>query len=153
MKRHRKLFSAAVLMIVLCMTATAQTSASSTPASGSPAVSDEQLITQLVDEVKSGRELIEAQAGQIRALERQLAAEKANGASLTTSYAGAEREIAQLRSSVALLEKAIALHEQSIAILTADNSRLKGEAKKSRKRAAVATVVAIGSVALRVFGL
>ena len=148
----RRTIYAAVLMLALCTNAIAQTSPNSTPAQGSPVVSDEQLIAQLVGEVKTGRELIRAQREQIAALEAQVAAEKANGTSLATSYKAAEREIEQLRKSIGFLERAVGLHEQTVAVLQSDNERLKGEARKSRRRAALAGLIAAGSIAARVFG-
>jgi septal ring factor EnvC (AmiA/AmiB activator) len=111
------------------------------------------LLAQLVGEVKAGRELVEAQRAEIATLEKQLAAEKANSASLATSYQAAEREIEQLRRSVGFLERAITLNEQTIAVLKSDNERLKGEARKSRKRAVLATLAAGGMLAARVLGV
>lgn len=97
----------------------------------------------------AGRTLVASQKEQIVALEAQLAQERANGASLSKSYADAEREITNLRTATAALERAITLHEQSIAILKSETERAQKEAKKQRKRATLATIVAVGSTLLR----
>ena len=109
------------------------------------------MIARLIAEVKAGRELTAEQRGQIDALAAQLKAEQANTASLTKSYELAEREIASLRQSVEFLQTAIKLHEQTVAILTNDNGRLKKEAHKARKQAAVAGVVAVLIGAAKIF--
>jgi Spy/CpxP family protein refolding chaperone len=152
MRRLKLILFAAALLIAIFTSATAQTSAVSTPANASPAVSDEQLIGRLVGEVEAGRELTTAQAEQIEALDRQLAAEKANSASLATSYGLAQKENDSLREANKLLTTAVALHEKTVEIVTADNTRLKGEAKKANKRAAVATLITVATIAARVVG-
>jgi uncharacterized coiled-coil protein SlyX len=102
----------------------------------------------LIGEVKTGRAFVQAQKDRIVALEAQLGAEQKNSASLSSSYAAATREVEQLRLAVAHQEQAIALQEQTIAVLMNDNARLKTEAKKSRKHARLAMLVA---AALTVF--
>lgn len=111
------------------------------------------MISQLVGEVKSGRELIQAQRDENGKLNKQLAAEQANSNSLGVSYDLAQREIETLHTANALLVKAAELHEKTVEILSADNERLKAEKKKANKRAAVATVVAAASIAARVLGV
>jgi len=64
-----------------------------------------------------------------------------------------EREIEQLRKSIGYLERAIQLHQQTVAVLQSDNTRLKGEAKKSRRRAVLTALAAGGLIVARVFGV
>lgn len=103
----------------------------------------------MIAEVKAARALTDAQRERIAALEAEVSGEQKNSASLSASYAAATREIEQLRTSVAYLEKAINLHEQTIAILQTEGARLKADARKSRRRAAIATLISIASVASR----
>ena len=109
----------------------------------------EQLLARLIAEVRAGRALVGAQRSRIAALEAQAEAEQKNAASLFASYSAATREIEQLRTSVAHMEKAIALHQQTISILEDRNTQLKAEARKSRRRAVVATIAAAAATALR----
>ena len=150
MKKLLRTIAAALLMLALCTSATAQTSPSSTPASGSPAAASsapasekEQLVAILIARLKAEREVAAAQRAHIAALEEQLKAEQAKGASLAASYQLARGEIAQLRTSLSYLERAIKLHEESVQILKDQNAGLKAQVKKSRKQTAAAAAAAI----------
>jgi septal ring factor EnvC (AmiA/AmiB activator) len=151
MNNLKTLLLSLALMTLFCLPGVAQVIPSYIPAESAPVVVDstEQVIARLSGEVTAGRALVATQKEQIVALDAQLAAERANGTSLSKSYADAQREVVQLRAATAALERAITLHERSIAILDADRERAVKEAKKQRRRATLATLAAIGSVVLR----
>lgn len=140
---------AAMLMIAFCINGIAQTSARSTQTDGSNGASDEQLVAQLVAEVKAGRDAVAALRAENEALTAQLKAEQANAASLQRSYDAAEREIKANERAIAHLEKAIELHEKTVETLQVAYDKEKASNKKNKKRAAVATIIAIASLALR----
>jgi predicted transcriptional regulator len=110
------------------------------------------LIARLVAEVQTGRALVAEKKAEISALEAQLTTERANGASLSKSYASAEKEIERLRSATDALLRAVALHEQTIKLLTDAKEKAEHKARKSNKRAVVATLAAVG-MALFKFGV
>jgi chromosome segregation ATPase len=147
-----QLLAVAFSMILVCAPVTAQTSASSTPATASNTaveLTTDQLVAKLVGEATAARALIEEQRQELVAVKAERDALKARGDSLATSYASAEKQIAQLEKSIKYLEQAASLYEKTVALLQSDNARLKTEAKKSRRQAAVATVVAVASWAAR----
>lgn len=109
----------------------------------------EETIARLIAEVKAGRELVQSQREQIASLEKQIEVEQANAASLSKSYVDAQREITQLRTATAALERAINLHEQTIEILKTARAEAEAKARKANKRAGLATVIAVVSLALK----
>jgi Ni,Fe-hydrogenase maturation factor len=103
----------------------------------------------LIAEVKAGRAQVFAQTERITALEAQVTVEQSNASSIAKSYESSVREIESLRSANSALERAIVLHEQSIAILQDREKTLSREVKKQRKRAVVAGLIAVGTIASR----
>ncbi len=152
MKHRSSLLFALILMTALCVSATAQTTNNSTLAASTPAVSEsrEQVVAQLIAEVKTGRVLVESLRAERDALSAQVEAEKQNSASIQKSYDSAQAEIAAKDKAIGHLERAIALHEKTVALLQDSNAGLKAEVKKHKKRAVLATLVVIGSIALKV---
>jgi septal ring factor EnvC (AmiA/AmiB activator) len=126
---------------------TAQTSPSSTPTNPSPAASEplthEQTLARLIAEVKELRQLVETQRAERDALSAKLEAEQKYSTSLERSYGSAQREIDTLNRSIEHFEKAIALNEKTVALIEKQRDDAKRDAKRSRKQAAVATVVAV----------
>lgn len=157
MRIHKPL-AGMLLMLALWLTPIAANSQTSIQGNASPAASEsnsapanspEQTVARLVAEVRAGRELIAEQRAALAALEEQVRIEQANSASVAASYASAQREIEQLRSSINHLERAIRLHEQTIALLTTDRDRARAGERRANRRALWATVGAVASIAIK----
>lgn len=99
--------------------------------------------------MRAQRTLIGTLREENAALTEQVNAERANGASLEKSYSAAQREITANERAIKALETAVKLHEQSVALLQSDRAALTQEVKKQKKRALVATLIAVGSIAIR----
>lgn len=168
MKIQRKTILSLALMIACCTQAIAQTSANSIQPNDSPDAAtravandvrtqvqeirkqtNEELIARIVREIKMGRAAVANLKAENASLRKQLDAEGANANSLSVSYEDAKREIANNEKAIGMLSHAVELNEQTIAILKSDNSRLRAEAKRARKTAMIATIVSVGTIALR----
>jgi chromosome segregation ATPase len=154
MNYRKTLLALSLLTMLLSSPATAQTTRASIPDVHAAAAgdSDEQVIARLAAEVTAGRAAVAEKNAEIDALEAQLSVEKANGESLSKSYADATREIEQLRSATDALGRAVALNEQTIKLLTDAKQKAEHRAKKANKRAVIATLTAVG-MALFKFGV
>lgn len=165
MRKTATIAAALILTISLCAGATAQTSPNSTLANASPAAGNtpagniateeltpDQTIAILIADVKDLREILDKTKTERDDAIAALESEKAERKSLERSYASAENQIATLNRSIAHLEKALALHEKTIGLVEKQRDEAKAEAKRSKKHAVVASIVAAASL-LKLFGL
>jgi septal ring factor EnvC (AmiA/AmiB activator) len=163
MKKPAMIAAALILTVSLCAGVIAQTSPSSTPANTSPAANSQlheladeltpdQTIALLVADLKDLRGILETTKAERDSAVTALETEKAERASLERSYASAEKQIATLNRSIDHLERAIALHEKTIALVEKQRDDATAEAKRSKKHAAIAAIIAAASV-LRLIGI
>lgn len=75
--------------------------------------------------------------------------EKKYSASVDRSYTLAQQQIATLNRSIEHYERAIALNEKTIALVEKQRDEAKAEAKRSRKAAIIATIVAAATMFAR----
>lgn len=99
--------------------------------------------------MRASRALVETLRGENTSLASRLSTERAYSASVESSYASAQKVIAAQERALLHLEHAIKLHEQSVATLQDRERQLAKEVKKNRKRAIVAGLVAVGTLATR----
>ncbi len=162
--RLQRLLTLLTLSLTLCVSATAQsTEKSIRQTTGATALSNAQReaskeasavvretdalrfelrIRRLLDEVKTGRELIVLQRQELATADTQLEAEKQNTASLEKINLLADTQIEHLLKATDQLNQAIEFKSQSIAVLEKRNDQLKRDASKNRKRAFWATAAA-----------
>ena len=143
-------------MFALCMTATAQTSASSTPGNQSPSVKTEtaelkadvkqvridlaeRQIARLVAEIKAGRALVASQRELVTKIEKQLADEQQNSASLSASYESAKREISAN-------EETLKVKTELVEVLKVQRDKERKKVKRARRQqAGIAAGAVIGA--------
>lgn len=102
-----------------------------------------------MQETVVNRNLIAAQRERISSLEAEAQAERERGDSLSASYQLAVREIATLRRAVEMLERASAIYQQVITTLTGERDEARADARRSRRRERIATIIAVGSIIIR----
>ena len=164
--RLQRLLTLLILSLTLCVSATAQTTQSYTPqTTDAAALSNAQReaskeasavvretdalrfelrMRRLMDEVKTGRELIVLQRQELATADTQLEAEKQNTASLEKVNLLADTQIEHLLKATDQLNQAIEFKSEAIGVLEKRNDQLKRDASKNRKRAFWATAVAAG---------
>jgi chromosome segregation ATPase len=147
MNTLKKLSLALVLMMLLCVSATAQTSQNSTPANDSASASEQEAIAQLAAEVKAGRALIVSLRAERDAFAAQAEVERKNASSIQRSYDAAQTELASKDRAIEALTRAVSLHEKTIAMLAERERVLSKEVKKQKKHAVIAALVAVGTIA------
>ncbi len=163
-----------ILILALFTNGIAQTSASSTQANPSPTASPnvvqqaqdlkrdtgalrlevaERQIARLIGELRAGRNLSAEQSAEITALQDRLQAELANSVSLDKSYASAVREIASLRAALNFAQQAIDSQKETISELKGQRDQARKDAKSAKRKAVVTTLLTIGVVAAKIFGV
>ena len=85
------------------------------------------------------RELYEVTKKERDDAQAALALENENSTSLGKSYASAEREIATLNRALDRYAAAVALYEKAVGQIEAQRDQARTDAKRARKRAALAT--------------
>lgn len=156
MKKTYKLLAVLLLTMATFAVATAQTSPASSTASASPAASEtaeltpDQVIRLLVDKLNEERQIHEATKKERDEAVAALEIEKQNSASFARSYQAAENQIARMDRALQHSERAIALYEKTIAMVEKQRDDAKKEAKRSRKIAALSTLITIGQIVAKI---